>query len=130
MAQTTCYFAGTDGTVTVFRASPTRVYQSATFRPISFSAWAPKAPGAFCVSEVTKAEYERLVALKKSRTSDNSPQASWVHNRELVASEVIGAAQAALTVIHVKSSAGTISDAEVEAYLADLARRDAEEGIE
>lgn len=98
------YFKATDGEITAFRRSATRVYKSAAgFGPkasISFSAylqcgWVPTV-------EIDKAEYEHLVALKAERIAavvaaraaagnevpyggfGSSPQDSWIDNSALV----------------------------------------------
>lgn len=93
---TTRYFKATDGKITVFRASKTRVYQSASgFGPkesISFSG----RPGPFPTTEISKAEYDALVVVKAARIASrwatkypgeampswagSSPQDSWVDN--------------------------------------------------
>jgi hypothetical protein len=82
---TTRYFSGTNGAVTVFRASATKVYNSATFKPIAFSSAMPFADR-FPVSEIAKSEYDALVARKVERVKSSgadpkhatSPQDSWV----------------------------------------------------
>lgn len=88
------YFSGTDGDVTVFRASPTMTYNSATFSAgnLSFSKAPAKfgAVGSFDVNEITKEAYEALVALKAKRLNalgrrDTVPSDSWVPNAELAA---------------------------------------------
>lgn len=87
------YFKATDGKITVFRASEERVYLSATTvgrhggHRISYSA-APAKHGSYPTVEITKAEYDALVGLKKarvegSRSSGTSPQESWVSNASL-----------------------------------------------
>jgi hypothetical protein len=86
------YFSATDGDVTVFRASATRVYQSALKlrHGISFSATpAHLMLGAMPAKEITKAQYTALVALKQARVrasgggrhqDGGAPSDSWVAN--------------------------------------------------
>lgn len=93
-APTKRYFSATDGKITVFRASDSRVYQSATKSGwgISFSA-KPAALGAMPAVEITKAEYNALVALKQARVragnvgghhaDGGAPSDSWVSNEAL-----------------------------------------------
>lgn len=80
------YFKSTDGTKTIFRASE-RHYQFGRFsRPIGFC----NTPGLDrCPAhEITKAEYDRLIALKRERQIaagenlqySSGPQDSWVAN--------------------------------------------------
>jgi predicted SprT family Zn-dependent metalloprotease len=83
------YFKATDRDITVFRASDTKVYRSATKtgRSISFSS-APAGLGAMSAVEITKAEYTALVALKQARVQASggrhddggAPSDSWVAN--------------------------------------------------
>jgi hypothetical protein len=83
------FFKATDGDVTVFRASDTKVYQSATKDrwTISFSS-KPAGLGAMPAVEITKAEYTALVALKQARvqasggrhSDGGAPGDSWVAN--------------------------------------------------
>jgi hypothetical protein len=83
------YFSATDGDVTVFRASDTKVYQSATRTrwSISFSG-KPAGLGAMPAKEITKAQYAALVALKQARvqasggrhSDGGAPSDSWVAN--------------------------------------------------
>lgn len=96
---TTRYFKATNGTVTMFRASKTRVYLSAQFRPaISFSGNNRTYPHP--VEEINKAEYDRLVKLKNERvkaadasksdkrhTYSVGPQDSWVYNADIPAAD-------------------------------------------
>src|SRR5690242_11559387 len=95
------YFKSTDGRVTVFRASDTRDYQSAAFVSvvddagtgrikgyIQFSgASADSFLGGWPATGIDKAEYERLIAIKRRRTAgsaySNAPRDSWIANREL-----------------------------------------------
>jgi hypothetical protein len=92
---TTRYFAGTDGERTVFRASGTMDYRSASFRPFHGLGFSRKeaGPGAFPVRSITKAEYDALVALKAARILAArgpgalvGPQDSWVANDALPSS--------------------------------------------
>ena len=90
---TTRYFKATDGKITAFRASKTRVYQSADLGNenrhlgsrygIGFSG----KPGPVKAVEIDKAEYDRLVVLKNARLGKMqygpSPQDSWVDNAAL-----------------------------------------------
>jgi hypothetical protein len=87
------YFKATDGDITVFRASDTKVYQSAskTNWGISFSG-KPAGLGAMPAVEITKVEYTALVALKQARIKASnggrhddggSPSDSWVSNEAL-----------------------------------------------
>ena len=90
------YFKATDGVITVFRSSATRVYVSASFtrydgetRPsgdIGFSA----KPGKFPTTEITHSEFVELTAAKVKRmkadgcpTWMTGPQQSWVRNEAL-----------------------------------------------
>ena len=62
------YFKATDGTQTVFRASATRDYKFALVATGYFSGRPMgTTPGFFPVTEITRAEYARLVALKTAR---------------------------------------------------------------
>jgi len=88
------YFSATDGTITVFRASATRTYQSALKlrNGISFSATPAKLmEGAMPAVEITKGEYDALVALKVERLKASGtkgytkPGDSWVKNTSLPA---------------------------------------------
>jgi hypothetical protein len=89
---TTRYFKATDGKITVFRASKTKVYQSAGgFGPrewIRFSTYAANVGTAnkrACI-EIDKAEYDRLNAIKFARlgaANGIGPQDSWVENSEI-----------------------------------------------
>jgi hypothetical protein len=100
--KTTRYFKATDGKITVFRASETKAYAFATFKgeklaedhawcgQIGFSAKAGDHPAV----EITKAEYEALVAQKTARINAKNearkaegkrvwsvgPSDSWVQN--------------------------------------------------
>jgi hypothetical protein len=87
------YFKATDGKTTFFRASDTRVYASAqkTTGSVSFSA-GPPGFGWVPAVEITKAEYEALVALKNARLEAvygeggsrySPPYFSWVCNSQL-----------------------------------------------
>jgi hypothetical protein len=86
---TTRYFKATDGWTTVFRATATRAYQSATMHRwgISFSA-KPAGLDDMATVEITKSEYEALQAAKveqiKAHGRDparyTSPQDSWIRN--------------------------------------------------
>lgn len=94
---TTRYFKATDGVVTVFRASKTRIYQSAWFTrhdgetwPAGESGFSGKAAGAgggqFPATQIEKAEFDRLVAAKNRRLGDTryvSPSDSWVCNADV-----------------------------------------------
>ena len=88
------FFKATDGSPTVFRASNTRDYRSASFSTrengdvsISFSA----GDGSYPVEEIVRSEYETLVARKNSRIKANgghhgdgaSPRDSWVRKAAL-----------------------------------------------
>lgn len=94
------YYKASDGTFTIFRATDSRVYQSAWMtvdgfktRPTNMgfsakptyraSAGISGSPGSYPAVEIDKPEYEALVAAKKARTDDNSPSASWVPNADL-----------------------------------------------
>jgi hypothetical protein len=87
------YLKATDGKRTVFRKS-TRTYRFAGMTETSCkdgSIWvniefsnSPKRGLWPCV-EITQDEYKTLVAAKKRRTDNNSPQASWVDNAEVAA---------------------------------------------
>jgi hypothetical protein len=92
------YFKATDGVITVFRASATRVYASAWFttegnRPIGDIGFSgkPLPLGKYPAVEITKAEYEALQAAKLERVKAagenpkwaTSPQSSWVRNAAL-----------------------------------------------
>jgi len=90
------YFSATDGTITVFRASATRTYQSALKlrNGISFSATpANLMEGAMPAVEITKGEYDALCALKVQRLKATGksyytkPGDSWVKNTSLPATE-------------------------------------------
>jgi hypothetical protein len=93
VARSTRYFAGTNGERTVFRAS-TRVYASASFGRFGLSFSSAAGPvGSFPVREITKAEYDALVALKTARILAArgpgalvGPQDSWVANSDLPSS--------------------------------------------
>lgn len=90
----TRYFKGTDGIITVFRASGTKVYHSVTTKArhggqsISFSGAMPFADR-HPVHEITKAEYDALQTIKaheaQGRRPNRStgPQDSWVTNAVL-----------------------------------------------
>lgn len=103
---TTRYFKGTDGIITVFRASKTKVYQSAWFSrdegqtfprgdqgfsgaTVARHPYATKygvAARTVTTTEIAKAEYDSLVKLKNTRFADPtqaSPQDSWVPNAEI-----------------------------------------------
>lgn len=85
MASAPFYVKATDGEVTVFRASRSKPYVSAYFNGFGSTsgiAFSGKPGGHPCVA-IDKAEYDRLVALKKQRTDQNSPQASWIYNAAL-----------------------------------------------
>jgi hypothetical protein len=91
------FYKATDGSLTVFRATDTKVYQSATItnwgseaKPrlnISFSGKAAGV-GAMPAIEITKAEYDALTSLKLRRMRamgeairySTSPSHSWVAN--------------------------------------------------
>ena len=90
---TTRYFKATDGAITYFRASATRVYQAAYpsqyhRQGASFSASAPDFVSAMPAVEITKAEYQTLLAAKAKRQDAvqmnkywrNQPSESWVAN--------------------------------------------------
>jgi hypothetical protein len=88
MSKSTRYFKATIGERVYFRASETRVYASAQMingRSLGFSG-KPAALGASPCTEITKAEYAQLIALKQQRVIEsggnvkyeNSPQDSWV----------------------------------------------------
>jgi hypothetical protein len=95
------YFSATDGVITVFRASASRVYSSAWFttevsqgkpRPanglgFSVSKHGNYPGGKYPAKEISKAEYDQLVAWKVNRLlaagrypGGASPQDSWVVN--------------------------------------------------
>lgn len=84
------YFKATDGKLTYFRATATRAYQSVKLTKYgqSFSASQP-GPGDLPTIEITKSEYEELVALKTERLKAadrgiyTSPSDSWVANSSL-----------------------------------------------
>lgn len=94
------FFKATDNTYTVFRATE-RSYASASFSRneggvwgISFSSRPPTVRWGqgFPTTEITKAEYDALVALKAARMERQgdsggytSPSDSWVRNSELPA---------------------------------------------
>jgi hypothetical protein len=67
------YFKATDGRFTVYRASPTRVYISAWLNPhtthvdFGFSVAPPVGRGRVAAIEISKAEYQALVARKAER---------------------------------------------------------------
>jgi hypothetical protein len=86
---TTRFFAGSDGTKTVFRASATKVYASASFGRygLGFSG-KPAGPGSFPVAEITRAQYVALNALKTRLSSGGhmAPSDSWVPNDALPSS--------------------------------------------
>lgn len=89
MAKQTRYFKATDGTKTVFRASPTKEYQFANMDG-QFTALPPRKPGYFLAVEITKAEYDALVAAKMERLKASgrnlrfiTPSNSWVSNASL-----------------------------------------------
>ncbi len=82
---TTRYFKSTDGTRTIFRA--TALPQGYRFGVIGGHRLGfTNVPqnGAFPAHEITKAEFEQLIALKQIRTAGQryatSPQDSWVFN--------------------------------------------------
>lgn len=88
------FFKATDGEFTVFRASATMHYRSAIVRgkgSISFSS-ASGGYGSSPVEEITKSEYETLVARKNTRLKSEgkdpgrytTPRHSWVRNAALV----------------------------------------------
>lgn len=90
----TRYFSGTNGTVTVFRASPTKVYRSASFGGglalggLAFSGKPPSPNCPIAVVEITKAEFDALNRAKTRRIEAAgrkyvSPQDSWVDNADL-----------------------------------------------
>lgn len=91
----TKYFSATDGTITVFRASETRTYVSATMAGrggIGFSGKPAGRQGTteyHPATEITKAEYEALNAIKMARIKAAgrtliNPGDSWVNNTDLV----------------------------------------------
>lgn len=92
------YFKASDGNVTVFRQSGSRLYRSALIRwhsgkqqcnAISFSAaLADPQCGRVAAAEIDKAEFDRLRAIKAARLASrgqqfSSPQDSWVLNSEI-----------------------------------------------
>lgn len=84
---TTRYFAATDGKLTYFRASPSRVYRSMTlypdrsYNPYTFHM---HANGSFPVHEITGKEYRALIRLKAQRDPRaTAPSDSWVFNSQL-----------------------------------------------
>jgi hypothetical protein len=96
---TTRYFKATDGKVTVFRASKTRVYSSAWFDVYAADDGGPRVGasgfsvkpagwgGQFPAVEISKAEYDALVVRKVERIkaaggnpSYAAPHSSWVRN--------------------------------------------------
>lgn len=96
MAKSTRYFKATDGKITVFRASETRAYVSATvpadpktgyYYSISFSG-KPAGLGSCPCVEITRAEFVALTAAKIERikaeggkhADGGSPSDSWVRN--------------------------------------------------
>ncbi len=118
------YFTATDGKKTVFRASPTRVYLFGGLKNGPTFSTRP-AVGLWPVVEVSKAEYDRLVALKVARINRRnarlrargkttypdygSPWESWIDNADL---------------------APEISEADIDAHIARLAAADLAAGIE
>lgn len=92
------YFKATDGTVTIFRASDARVYESAwvqlyptgAVHLMGFSA-RPARVGELVVEEIVKSDYDTLVARKNSRLKAigarddafGEPRNSWVNNEAL-----------------------------------------------
>ena len=97
------YFKATDGKVTVFRGSAMQVFRAANFRTEMLTkGWSPigeisfslvRAGGNRPAVEISAAEYEALQAAKRARiardygaadvSKSNSPQSSWVRNKEL-----------------------------------------------
>ena len=91
----TRYFKATDGKITVFRASKTRVYRSARIHGvISFSTGGNPSPGWHPAVEIDQAEYVRLNSIKTKRIAAAAgqrfagPQDSWVENADLASCEV------------------------------------------
>lgn len=81
------YFKATDGKRTYFRASPTRVYLSATIDPTVFNGFIlhRDARGRFPVAEITGAEYRQLITAKQKRAAlegvrSDAPCDSWIEN--------------------------------------------------
>jgi len=72
----TRYFKATDGKRTFFRASPTRAYQSLTVYP-DWRDWClhRDGRGVFPATEITRQEYNALIALKNERGLRD--QAKW-----------------------------------------------------
>lgn len=87
------YFKATDGVRTYFRASPTRVYRSMSTgqgynRRDTVLHMHDR--GMFPAVEITRAEYNALMALKRIRTAgrtyhSSAPSDSWVENSEIAA---------------------------------------------
>lgn len=91
------YFKATNGTVTIFRASDARVYQSAWIQLhptgavhlMGFSA--RQRGGELVVEEIVKSDYDTLVARKNARLKAigarddafGEPRNSWVNNEAL-----------------------------------------------
>jgi hypothetical protein len=110
----TRFFMATDGKITVFRASPTRVYLSGALTNIgiNFSAKPAAQSGLWPAKEIGAKAYKLLVAEKMARCKrenvrDDAPSNSWVRNAE------VGP-----------------TDAEIDAYIARVAAQDAAEGVE
>lgn len=99
---TTRYFSATDGTFTVFRATASAAYASASWlgdRPYPYCLGFSRKPagsgipGRFPTTEISKAQYDALVAAKQDRQRlagqdpqrYSSPQDSWVRNADLKA---------------------------------------------
>lgn len=89
---TTRYFKATNGTVTVFRASKTKVYTHGAQIDLWNVAFATAAkPGLWPAEEITKGEYDTLQARKVERVRSSghpiawasSPYNSWVNNAAL-----------------------------------------------
>lgn len=103
------YFKATDGDRTFFRASPTRVYLSASVFPDYRDFvlhWDARGP--FPVTEITRQEFKALVALKAARIErekaayraahpgtpnslsswGTAPRDSWVANEDIEAETV------------------------------------------
>lgn len=96
------YFKATDGKITVFRATDTKIYASANFhtyesggafhcgRDIGFSGRSPSTHG-YAAVEISRAEYDHLTAIKQARIVgqgsslkySTSPSDSWVRNTQL-----------------------------------------------
>ena len=89
------YFKATDGIVTVFRASATRAYLFASFNApngVMGGKWEDKPSfsakaGKFPAEEISKVEYDALVARKNERIGANKPKwaysqpwNSWIRN--------------------------------------------------